>query len=213
MNPNRHRAESIISRAPRRLLMSVLSLLLLALMAQTAAAGPLTWTLQNVTSLGTTITGTFVYNADTDVFSHIDITTTGGSVIPDETWTNKASFGSFDCCLALVDTSGVDDIGANVLNLVLAGFLTDAGGTVPLSETQQGTCGDSGCNSYLPYANDPSGGTNTNVTGDVFASGAAVPEPLPLALLGVGLLGMVALRRRSKADATAWIRSFIPGLG
>ena len=47
-------------------------------------AGPIKWTLQNVTlSDGATASGHFILDADTQVFSVIDIDVTGGSFLPD----------------------------------------------------------------------------------------------------------------------------------
>jgi hypothetical protein len=155
-----------------------------------AQAGAITWTLVNVTSLGSTITGSFVFDADTNTYSAIDITTSGGTIIPNETWTNWVGFGAsfgpgINCCLGLVDTALANQTGANLLNLVFMTGLTDAGGTIPISSTQQGTCNDANCNGFTPYA---TGGTNNRVTGDVVSS---TPEPGTLMLLATGLLGLL----------------------
>jgi PEP-CTERM motif len=172
--------------------------LLLLAASLSASASDVTWTLVDVTSLGTSITGTFTYNADTDIYSNIDVTSSGGSVIPSETWTNKASFGSFNCCLALVSGSAADQTGLDLLNLVWTpGELTDAGGSIPLTDTQQGTCASANCVDYTAYPGDPSGGQNNDVTGYLFAgSSTPTPEPASLLLLGSGMLGMVGLLRR-----------------
>jgi len=166
----------------------------------TASASNVTWTLVDMTSLGTSITGTFTYDADTDTYSNIDVTTTGGSVIPSETWTNKASFGSFNCCLALVGGSAADQTGLDLLNLVWLGQLTDAGGSLPLYYTQQGTCASSNCVDFTAYPGDPSGGMNDAVTGYLYAgSSTPTPEPSSLFLLGSGVLGVGTLIRRKLA--------------
>jgi hypothetical protein len=167
----------------------------------TASADNITWTLVGVTSLGTSITGSFVFNADTTTYSSIDVTTSGGSIIPSETWTNKATFGSFNCCLALVSSSTTPETGLDLLNLVWTpSMLTNAGGTIPLVFTQQGTCNASDCVSFTPYAGDPSGGQNPNVTGYLVASSSAsVPEPGSLVLFGSGIIGLAgAVRRKIK---------------
>jgi hypothetical protein len=158
-----------------------------------AQADDITWTLVNVTSLGTNITGSFVFNANTDIYSSIDVTTTGGTIIHDGTWTNWVGFGAsfgpgIACCLGLVDTTLTNQTGANLLNLLFSTALTNAGGTIPISSTQQGTCNDANCISYSPYATDPSNGNNNNVTGYVVSS---VPEPGTLMLLATGLLGLL----------------------
>src|SRR5271156_6342346 len=87
-------------------MIAVRALLVIASAALTATAGPVSWTLSGVTSLGTTITGSFTFDADTTTYSSVDIVTTGGSIIPSETWTNLAGCCStFNDFLGLVDTS------------------------------------------------------------------------------------------------------------
>ena len=53
---------------------------------------PLTWTLHNVTfNDGGTASGTYVYDADTNTVSNINIVTTAGSAMPGATYTNLSS--------------------------------------------------------------------------------------------------------------------------
>jgi hypothetical protein len=177
-------------------MISFRGLLLVVLAAATASAGPITWTLNGVTSLGTSITGSFVFNADTDIYSSVNITSSGGTVIPANTWTALA-----ECCatesgfLGLVDTSAANQTGADLLGLFFAVDLTDAGGSVPITETQQGTCSGSTCASYIHYGNDPSGGLNTDVTGSVVAN-FSTPEPASLILFGGGASFLLLIRKR-----------------
>jgi hypothetical protein len=58
------------------------SVLILIGLSLTASAAPLLWTLEGVTFAGGgTASGSFDFNADTNVYSNVDITTTtGGSV-------------------------------------------------------------------------------------------------------------------------------------
>jgi hypothetical protein len=62
-------------------MLSIRGLLLLASAAFTAYTRPITWTLNGVTSLGTSITGSFVFDADTLTYSNIQISSSGGNVI------------------------------------------------------------------------------------------------------------------------------------
>jgi len=182
-------------------MISVRRLLMLGAIAITASASPITWTLSGVTSLGTTITGSFVYDADTNTYSSIDIVTLGGSVIPSETWTVEADTGDGPTFLGLVDTPNPNQTGADLLGLFFTGNpLTDAGGTVRISETQQGVCNNATCSGFTIYGNDPGYGWNTNVTGDAIGTTATV-EPPSLILSGAGTFFLLILRRRMQ-----WLR-------
>jgi hypothetical protein len=86
-----------------------------------AQADPITWTLEGITSLGTSITGSYVYDADTLTYSDIGITTTAGSIITDTTWTNLAGTHYTGGSLLLVVTAAADDTGADVLGLIFSG--------------------------------------------------------------------------------------------
>ena len=113
---------------------SLRALLLVAAVALTANAEPLTWTLNNVTTLGSSITGSFVFDANTSTYSSINITSSGGSVIPAETWTVSAECcSSLNSFLGLVDSSAPNETGADLLGLFLSPSLTDAGGTLGVS--------------------------------------------------------------------------------
>lgn len=169
------------------------SALLLAAVSITAFAGPLTWTLENVTGPdGATFTGSFAYDADATTFSAIDITITPG---PDQTndYAPATTFLYVDAAapvaegaLAAVDSNAGDLTGANVLALYPSAALTDAGGTVSISGGA-GICFNSDCSGAYPY------GEFYNLTGSVTAS-AATPEPSAFLLAGPALL--LTLRRR-----------------
>lgn len=58
---------------------SAIAALATALIGGAALADPVTWTLNNVqTTLGATVTGSFVYDADTNAFSAINIVSSDG---------------------------------------------------------------------------------------------------------------------------------------
>ena len=157
-----------------------------------AQADTLTWTLVGVTSLGTSITGSFDYNADTQTYSSIDITTSGGTVIPSMTWTvESVAVQGSPWALYLVNSSAADETGDALFGLTFYNPLTDAGGTIGFDYTIEGICADSACTEAYP--DNPY--TNTAVTGDVVAS-ASVPEPGTLMLLATGLLGLSGAVKR-----------------
>ncbi len=172
----------------------ILVALVVLVLAPSAQADPITWTLVGVTSLGSTITGSFTYNADTQTYSDIDIVTTGGSVIPNTTYAWLANFSlGVPGAIDMVDSAAANQTNADLLALIFATPLTDAGGTINLYATQQGRCADAGCTGAWPYG--PDNYIVTEVTGTVVAS-TAVPEPGTLVLLAGGLLAACGTIRR-----------------
>ncbi len=170
--------------------------------AGAANAAPLKWTLHDVTSLGSDITGSFVYDADTGTYSVIQITTTAGTVISDGSWSilSIESMYQRSFFLQLVDTADSDQTGANTLALMFNGHLPAAGGTVDLYATYQGTCAYDTCGVFGAYPGDPTSGFNWNVTG--YLTSSAVPEPASLSLLATGV-GAIFLTRRRQARIAA----------
>lgn len=175
-----------------------------------AAANPVTWTLAGVSwTDGTTATGSFVYDADTDTFSGLNMTTSGGSIVPaTNSWVfNVAGLPSSESNASgivgfqAVDPASADETGASLVSLYSTGssLLTNAGGTIPLDFLLIATCLDATCASYnnaLPFSFDGSGAFATLQT-------SGVPEPLTLSIFGSGLAGAVAMRRRRKTGKTA----------
>ena len=160
-----------------------------------AHATPVTWTLEGVTfDDGATATGSFVFDADTGVYSGIDITTAGGSVLPGATYT------AYD----IGSTPRDSGFGANELGFTAAGdFLldinglssfTDAGGTVTIGNptgftSAEGACVEDGCTMFF-IDRDIVSGT---------LSGSATPEPASWALMLVGFGGLGAVLRSRRA--------------
>lgn len=186
----------------RILILVVLAVVGIVSRAQADQADRVTWTLEDVTALGTSISGSFVFNAHTGTYSDIDITTTGGSIIPDETWTSEVGFGvssgpAIACCLGVVDTSATNQTGANTLMLVFSTNLTDAGGAIPIEFTEPGACDVANCYSVSPYYNNDAvvSGTGYVVASVYFPS---APEPGTLMLLATGLLVLLGLTGRRK---------------
>jgi hypothetical protein len=147
-------------------------LVLVSITSLPAFSTPITWQLVNVTGIdGATFTGSFVYDADTNKYSSINITATVGPV-PGSDFAPATTFLFQDpCCsstpsaLLAIDSNAADLTNANVLDLEFVSALTDAGGTVALSNNSSGgSCQDSVCSSYFPY------GEFYPVTGSVKAS-------------------------------------------
>ena len=163
------------------------SAVLLVLAAFAASAGPITWTLNNVTLLGTSITGSFVYDADTSTHSSIDIIAQGGNIIPSASFARETT-----CCfgnpfgLTVVDTLAINQAGADALVLYFPFSLTDAGGSHSVF-VYEGICLESNC---LNLSNPTTG----SYTGTV-DSGPTTPEPSTFLIGGFALV-FVTLRRQ-----------------
>ncbi len=103
------------------------------LLASAASAGPITWAVNGAFDDGGAISGSFIYNADLNLYSSIDVTTTAGSTLGGAHYTL-----SNPCCtplssfLLFVTTTG-DLTGTPVLSVYLDGPMTDAGGTINLA--------------------------------------------------------------------------------
>jgi hypothetical protein len=161
-----------------------------------AAAIPVTWQLENASfASGRTATGSFVFDADTGVYSSINIDTaptpTNHYGIP-----NPSSPGNANIFIAV---TGVlpDYTGTPVLAIEWSTPLTNAGGTVPFDLTGsfhfEGVCSGPSCSGV--------GGPF-----DLFVSGdatTAVAEPASITLLVAGLFGMAFSRRRVSRSAVA----------
>jgi len=163
-----------------------------------ASAGTLTWTISGVTfNDGGTASGTFDYDADTDTFSNIDITTTAGTVFGASTYTSLAgAYPSSPDLVYLQTTTGT----IRLFDFGTSANMTDGGGIIPLAldPLSGGTAGEDNCYNgtcTLVYSSP----IRYSTTGTVSAptSGAA-PEPASFVLLigGLGGLGVLALRRR-----------------
>jgi hypothetical protein len=151
-----------------------------------AGASPILWNLSGVTFAdGGIATGSFMFDADTSSYSSIDIVTSEGS-IAGTTYLDVVAgpaVGSFILAAAPIATYG---IGTESLIIQYVSALTDAGGTTPITFGAEGACQDSQCDAI---------GANRFVTAGAVTTNA-VPEPTPVALVAVGLLGLGLLGRR-----------------
>jgi PEP-CTERM motif len=182
---------------------TALILMVVAAIAPTVSADDVTWTLSPTTfSDGGTISGSFVFDADASGFgvSSIDIVTTAGTLL-----TTGAIYeslnpvdpgsdpGAADGFLILVANPS-DLVGSPLLELIFGSPLTDSGGVISGSATE-GTCTEEVAGTCV------AAGDTYRETGDaaVILTGTplvSTPEPSSLLLLGIGILGLVAIKRK-----------------
>ncbi len=161
-----------------------------------ACANPVTWTLQDwVFDDGGTASGSFVFDADTGVYSNINIITTGGSALAGDSYgVPFPPFPGNEEIILAVPEALADLTGSLVLAVTWADFLTNAGGTVyaDLMESlvAEFICLDSTC--FKASA------SRFLVSGFITSE---VPLPAALPLFAAGLAGVASLRRRKKQSA------------
>ena len=160
----------------------------------TAQALPIKWVLQDVVfNDQSTATGSYFYDADTNMFSNINVaTSTMGNVY---TVVNPSSGGN-SSFLALLTTDVGDLTGVPELTMALASAMTNAGGTLAIVPdfvfsggtgfSFEGACSDPSCSGFGPQRGISSGSVTTRVP---------VPATLPLMALGLCLLS----RRKQRA--------------
>jgi hypothetical protein len=187
-----------MNRVIFRSLITALVLFVLFCVPSIASADGITWTLSGVTfDDGGTASGSFVYDALTNTYSSIDITTTLGSTFPGATYT-----GLVDSSFTLPSDTGLilgaPDFLGPIFQLIFQDHLTNSGGTVflmngafdpiavELTGSGEFTCEPPDCSSFTP---DPprlvTGGTVSGVPA------TAVPEPSALSLLSMGLVALL----------------------
>ena len=162
-----------------------------------AQATPITWDLSNVAFAdGTTVTGSFVFDADTNLFGVLTITTSGGTSVPAQSdW----FYGPCATCLRndvfsgflATDNLFADQTGNHFVALFgsIGAPMTNAGGVITLDFGIVGTCGDPMCDTF------DAGQPNSRIISGQFVS-REVPEPATLLLMGSATAVAVGTRRR-----------------
>jgi len=158
-----------------------------------ASADAITWTFSDVTfDDGGIASGSFVYDAPTNTYSSIDITTTSGSAFAGTTYhTLSGLFGSSSTGM-LLGASG-DLTNTDLLFLLFGPALTNSGGTVLLSGFGEGTCDNTNCSLST---------LDRSITGGELVGTVSTPEPSALSLLTVALAALMvvaAIRKSSYA--------------
>ena len=106
------------------------------------------WTFQNAgfggLDGGSTITGSYVYNAATDTFSNINVVTSVGASLPGATYTVRAT-GAGSGVADFFSTNAPDPTGEFRLRVGWNAPMTDAGGTLNVAFGFEAQCQTSAC--------------------------------------------------------------------
>ena len=173
----RFKWRSVMSKTGR---LALLTILVFSVANTAAFAIPVNWDLNAVFADGATATGSFVYDADTATYSDQDIQTTAGT-LPAFHYTTSNSFVGLNSPV-MVDFVEIGPPITQYIRLWFSAPLTNAGGVVALDLGQSYEC--SNCATLRRF-------TSGSVTGH-----EVVPEPVSIALLGIGLASVMALRKR-----------------
>ena len=159
-------------------------ILFLACFAGCASAAPLPMDLERVTFAdGGTASGSFVYDAATNTYSSVNVTTTAGTIRSGSTY-NFVSNGVTPSSAAVLVATVVASSNATGTPAFFMGFgtaLTGTGGSV-LIGGQEANCSNATCTG-------PTGPTRFTATGSVI--GGAVPTTVPT--LSSWMFGLLAL--------------------
>jgi hypothetical protein len=165
-----------------------------------SAATVVTWTVINAAfNDGGTLSGSFGYDATSDTYSSIALTTTGGTI------RSGAQYDTFNnCCgpegpafLLFITNAPGDLTGTPVLSIDLLAPMTIVGGTIGFDLAgayfSENSCANAGCNNAANPIRDLVSGSIT--------TGSPVPEPGTFLLTApFGALAFL-LRRRNRVRA------------
>jgi hypothetical protein len=175
----------------------------------TAHAVPVQWTFSGVTFTdGGTANGSFVYDADTNVYSSVNITTTAGTLFPGAVYTDESPGFTSTASVALFVTAAPQPLtGTPAFAPAFAAPLTNAGGTVTLAPAalREGTCNNATCSVGTGLRSFTVGNTITGTAVVIPADASAIPTTpfyvTVLMMLGLLLVGGTALAATKRYDA------------
>jgi hypothetical protein len=175
-----------------RSLIAVFALFVLFCVPSIASADGIPWVLSGVTfDDGGTASGSFVYDAVTNTYSAISVTTTAGATLAGATYTSLSDIaGSSSTGFLFGPNNSSDLTGASFLMWLFDAPLTNSGGIVqvsipPPSDSIEALCGDPSCSD--------SAATFRIVTGgEVVGTAVTTPEPSTFSLVGMGLVALLA---------------------
>ena len=180
-------------RSFRSLLITIVALAAPFLPSLTFADG-ITWTINDATfSGGDSITGSFNYDATTNLYSSPNVSTTAGGLFGATTY-NTVTDAIFATPTVVglgpnpfADFNGGNLTGATVLEIIFNNPLTNAGDTDSIYAIEF-LCNDATCSSPA---------TRTTTSGFVTGTPISTPEPASLLFLASGLFAVLLLRLRA----------------
>jgi hypothetical protein len=176
------------------LALATLSVAMAVLGPARATAAPVTWSLQNVVFTdGGQAFGSFAYDAETNTYTAINISTTATGGIPATIFQYKSIFGTLPTVAVFLDSNAADLTGFHDLTLRFTSDLTSSGGSIPLllsSGSFETTCGNAICGSVVAPSSFITGGSVTT------NPAAAVPEPAAVSMIILGLSSTLVSRSR-----------------
>lgn len=178
-------------RSVRFILISAAVLALLLLLPTFASADGIAWTFNNVTlSDGGTVTGPFDYNAVTNTYSAINLSSTFGTLLNGTSYSTLSPvffYGSTLLGVGPASIPGGNFAGLTFMELFFTNPLTNTGGTDPVQAFEI-FCGPSST------CTDPT--VRSSTSGYVTSVPISTPEPASFLLLAGGLLAIALFRRR-----------------
>jgi PEP-CTERM motif len=178
-----------MNRLLSRSLITVLALFVLFCVPSIASADGVPWVLTGVTfDDGGTASGSFVYDALTNTYSAINVTTTAGITFAGATYTSLSNVAGSSNTGFLFGPNSGDLTGASFLMWLFDAPLTNSGGIVqvslpPPTDSIEALCANSDCSTF----------SSRSVTGgEVVGTAVATPEPATFSLVGMGLVALLA---------------------
>lgn len=160
------------------------------------SAAPVLWIVSGTFNDGGTASGSFIYDADTNVYSAINVTTTTGSTRSGALYTVQN--GGNANGLGMVTIVAPNLTGTPWFHFSFS-TLTNAGGTRSVNG-QEVTCAAPACGSGV--------GPTRNFTGTIQSSAPPVPLPptMVLTLIAMALIGLDQARRRFRTGTVGILR-------
>lgn len=166
---------------------------------QSAQATPIKWTFADFSFAdGGTAAGSFIYDADTNDYFSISITTSGGALTGATYNVDNNAFGFLSTANSMMALTGLPvNLNDRVFWMGFSTSLTNAGGPVDFSFAQETGCvlvSGGLCQGIV--GTSP---TRNFSTGRIVGTTISVPEPTTIAIFCVGLAGLIFIGYRRRA--------------